>query len=195
MGKLFCLIGPSSSGKDTIYKKIMQVRGSVLEKVIPYTTRPIRDGEKDGIQYYFKDENSFQKMKSSGGIIEDREYSSYYGIWRYFTADDGQIDLRCHSYLIIATIQSFRKFKDYFGNDNVLPLYISLDPGIRLQRALDREKDQESPMYEEMCRRFIADSSDFCEENIIEAGIKKSFDNIDLDHCVNEIIGYIDSCL
>lgn len=50
-------------------------------------------------------------------------------------------------------------------------------------------------MYEEMCRRFIADSSDFCEENIIEAGIKKSFDNIDLDHCVNEIIGYIDSCL
>lgn len=192
MGKLFCIIGPSSSGKDTIYRKIMQARGSALGKVIPYTTRPIRDEEKDGVQYYFTDEAGFQKMKDSGRIIEDREYDSFYGLWRYFTADDGQIDLKEHSYLIIATLQSYQKFKEHFGSENIIPLYISLDPGIRLQRALDRERNQENPGYEEMCRRYLADSSDFSAENVKDAGIDRVFDNTELAKCVNEIVGYID---
>lgn len=195
MGKLFCLIGPSSSGKDTIYKKLMQSQGDVLEKVIPYTTRPARDGEKDGIQYYFTDENRYMQMKAEGRIIEDREYKTFYGVWRYFTANDGQIDLSRHSYLIIGTIDAFKKFRDYFGQENVVPLYISLDPGERLKRALDRERMSASPGYEEMCRRFLSDSVDFSEENIKNAGIDILFDNTVLDECVDKMTAYIDSCI
>ena len=50
-----------------------------------------------------------------------------------------------------------------------------------------------NPKYEEMCRRFIADQSDFSEENILDAGIWKRFQNTDLDECVKEIVNYIKS--
>ena len=74
---------------------------------------------------------------------------------------------------------------------NVIPIYIEVDDGIRLERALKREKEQENPKYEELCRRFLADSQDFSEEKIEESGIEKRFQNINLDDCVKEIIEYI----
>ena len=72
-------------------------------------------------------------------------------------------------------------------------MYIQVEDGERLSRALKREKEQENPKYEEMCRRFIADQSDFSEENIQSAGIEKRFQNKDLDICVKEIVNYIKS--
>ena len=51
---------------------------------------------------------------------------------------------------------------------------------------------QEKPKYEELCRRFLADSKDFSEEKIIESGINKRFKNIDMNTCVDEIINYIE---
>ena len=45
MGKIFCVMGKSASGKDTIYNKILQDDSLMLSRIIPYTTRPIRDGE------------------------------------------------------------------------------------------------------------------------------------------------------
>ena len=80
--------------------------------------------------------------------------------------------------------------KEYF-KEKLIPIYIEVEDGLRLERALKREHKQKEPKYEELCRRFIADSKDFSEENIIKAGIKKRFQNIDLDKCVNEIIEYI----
>ena len=68
---------------------------------------------------------------------------------------------------------------------------IELDDGIRLQRALDREKAQDQPKYEEMCRRFLADAEDFSEERIRQAGIVKRFYNNDLEECLEEITGYL----
>ena len=43
MGKIFCVMGKSASGKDTIYNKILQDDSLMLSRIIPYTTRPIRD--------------------------------------------------------------------------------------------------------------------------------------------------------
>ena len=70
-------------------------------------------------------------------------------------------------------------------------MLIELDDGERLMRALDRERRQENPKYEEMCRRFLADSEDFSEEKIKEAGITKRFLNDDLERCIREITAYI----
>jgi len=68
---------------------------------------------------------------------------------------------------------------------------IELDDGIRLQRALDRERKEEHPKYKEMCRRFLADCEDFSEEKIQEAGICRRFYNEDLEQCLTEIVAYI----
>ena len=70
---------------------------------------------------------------------------------------------------------------------------IRLDDGLRLQRALDRERQQKQPRYEEMCRRFLADSRDFAPEIIEKAGIKRSFNNDDLSRCIDEIKDFIRS--
>ena len=91
MGKLFYIMGKSASGKDTIYQKLLEHPALDFKRLVIYTTRPIRDGEKDGQEYYFVDEDAFQQMKAEGKIIEDREYYTVYGLWRYFTVDDGRI--------------------------------------------------------------------------------------------------------
>ena len=184
------IMGKSSTGKDTIFKELLKDNPYSLKTVVPYTTRPIRAGERDGVEYFFVDEERFQDMKKSGRIIEDRCYPSVHGPWRYFTADDGQIDF-ANNYITIGTIESYVRLKDYFGKDRIIPILVELDDGVRLQRALNRERKQKTPRYEEMCRRFLADSEDFSEEKIRAAGIEERFVNNDLKVCLNEINRFI----
>ncbi len=191
MGKIVYLMGKSSSGKDTIFKKLLNDSTISFETIVPYTTRPIREGEKDGLEYFFTDEEDFRKLKAAGRIIEDREYHTFHGLWRYFTVDDGQFASDDKNYLMIGTIESYCRLKDYFGEDKMLPVMIELDDGIRLQRALERERKPENQRYEEMCRRFLADSEDFAEEKIRAAGITRTFCNDDLQRCLTEIRKYI----
>ncbi|MBO6016121.1 MAG: guanylate kinase [Lachnospiraceae bacterium] len=191
MGKIFCLMGKSSTGKDTIFKKLTEDPSLNLHTIVSYTTRPIRDGELEGKEYFFVDEARLEQLSAAGRVIEQRAYQTFHGIWKYFTADDGQIDLKNKSYLIIGTPESYRGIREYFGRDNVVALLITLDDGERLQRALDREKMQEKPRYEEMCRRFLSDAQDFSAEKIREAGIERSFENNDLAHCLAQIREYI----
>lgn len=187
MSKIVYLMGKSSSGKDTIFKELGD-----LCTIVPYTTRPIRDGERDGVEYHFIDEESFLSLKESGKIIEHREYNTFYGVWRYLTVDDGQfVPDGEQDYIMIGTLEGYKSMQARFGADKVLPVLIELDDGIRLQRALDRERQQENPKYEEMCRRFLADSEDFAEEKIREAGIERRFYNDNLEHCLEEIREYI----
>lgn len=190
MGKIFCLMGKSSSGKDTIYKKLLEQK-LPLDTIVPCTTRPIRHGETDGVEYYFYTEDALAGLEQSGKIIELRAYNTVHGVWKYFTADDGQIDLDRHDYLIIGTLESYRKMQDYFGAGKLVPIYVCVDDGIRLQRALDRERSQETPKYAEMCRRFLADEQDFSPEKLKDAGIEKQFSNGDLANTVAEITAYI----
>ena len=185
-------MGKSTSGKDTIYNVLIRNEKFSLKKVVPYTTRPMRDGEIDGIQYFFKSEEQYQKLKDEKKIIEERTYHTNYGPWRYFTADDGQIDLTAGNYLMIGTIESYCYIRDYFGKDKVEPILIDVDAKIRLERAMKREEKQEHPKYDEMCRRFLADEEDFSETKIREASIEKRFyNNADIDECISEIAEYI----
>lgn len=190
MGKIVCLMGKSSTGKDTIYKKILEGGEIGFQRIIPYTTRPIRVGEVDGREYHFVEEDDFRKLKEEGKIIEDREYHTIHGLWRYFTVDDGGIKPE-ENYLLIGTLEAYLQLRDYFGTDRLVPVLIELNDGVRLQRALTREMGQKQPKYEEMCRRFLADSADFSEEKIEEAGILTRFENNDLDRCTAEIVKYL----
>lgn len=187
MGKIYYIMGKSSSGKDTIYKKLMERMSGKLKTVTGYTTRPMREGETDGVEYFFVDNEKYKEMCRQGIVIESRDYDTVYGVWSYFTADDGQIELDKSNYLLIGTLDSYKGLRSYYGKENIVPLYIEVDDGDRLLRALQREKKQEVPKYEEMCRRFLADQKDFCEENLRECGIIKRYKNIDLEECIREV--------
>ncbi|HKM03610.1 MAG TPA: guanylate kinase [Lachnospiraceae bacterium] len=191
MGKIFYIMGKSSTGKDTIFKQLLMDTRIKLKTIVPYTTRPIRRGETNGVEYFFSNEEELQGLESSGKLIELRTYDTFHGKWRYFTALDQQIDLNFHDYLMIGTLDSYNKTKVFFGDKKIVPILIELDDGIRLQRALNREKKQKMPKYEEMCRRFLADSADFSKENIKAAGITRIFYNDNLRCCQNEIVDYI----
>lgn len=191
MGKLICLMGKSSSGKDTIYKRLMADPRLALRPIVPYTTRPIRAGEQDGVEYFFTDEAGFCGLQSEGRIIEERSYNTVHGLWRYFTVADGRVDLMVADYCLIGTLEAYTSLRDYYGSDKVLPVLIELDDGERLSRALVRERAQQHPRYEEMCRRFLADSQDFSEERIKGADITKRFYNDDLESCLEAIYTYI----
>lgn len=190
MGKIVYLMGKSSTGKDTIFRRLLKDEELDLKRIVPYTTRPVRNGERQGVEYFFVDEACFQEMKERGKVIEDREYHTYHGLWRYFTVDDGQIEPEGH-YIMIGTLEGYRLLQAYYGREKLLPVLIDLDDGVRLQRALDREKKQQHPRYEEMCRRFLADSADFDSEKIREAGIDRGFINNKLEDCLREIKAYI----
>ncbi len=191
MGKMVYLMGKSSTGKDTVYKRLLKNVSLNLKKIVPYTTRPIRAGEIEGEEYFFTDEKGFEKLKAQGRVIEDRAYYTYHGLWRYFTVDDGKIDLENNDYIIIGTPESFVKTREYFGEDKVIPVLLEVDDGVRLQRALNRERRQKNPKYQELCRRYLADEEDFSEEKIREAGISLIFSNENLEKCLSEIESYL----
>ena len=193
MGKIFYIMGKSSSGKDSIYRQLEADQELGLRRLVIYTTRPIRDGEENGREYFFVDENKLKEFRRNGKLIEARTYQTVYGPWTYFTADDGQVSVGNDSYLGIGTLESFVKLREYYGDDVMRPVYIEVEDGERLERALARERTQEVPKYEEMCRRFLADQNDFSEENILKAGIWKRFQYHNLDECVKEIGNYIKS--
>lgn len=187
MGKIVCLMGKSSSGKDTVYKRLLEQDRLQLKRIIPYTTRPIRAGERDGVEYHFTDEESYRKLEAQSCIIETRIYHTCHGMWRYFTVADKDMDLEKHSYLMIGTLDTYRQICQVYGYEKIIPIMIELDDGVRLQRALDREKAQEQPRYEEMCRRFLADAEDFAKEKQEAAGIDRVFNNEDLEQCLVRI--------
>ncbi len=191
MGKIFYLMGKSSSGKDTIFKALLSDGALALKQIVPYTTRPIREGERNGVEYFFTDEAGVQAMQEQNRIIELRVYHTCHGDWKYFTAADDQIDLEKDDYLVIGTPEAFLKVRNYFGKEQVLPVYIELDDGVRLQRALDREKTQDQPKYEEMCRRYLADAADFAEDKLEELELTVRFHNDDLQTCIEAIKTWI----
>lgn len=192
MGKIFCLMGKSSTGKDSIYHELFSSNKLNIKRVIPYTTRPIREGEADGREYFFCSKETAEQLEQEKKIIELRVYHTVYGDWKYFTADDGQINLSENNYLLIGTLEAYLKIRDYFGEDAVVPIYVEVEDGERLIRAIERERTQSVPKYEEMCRRFLADAADFSEENLQKAGIEKRFVNEHLDKTIEEITEFIE---
>ncbi len=188
MPKLYVLMGKSATGKDTIYKELLKHQDLDFKKVVIYTTRPIRAGEQDSVEYFFVSEERLKELKNENKIIEIRQYNTVNGLWSYFTVNDGQINLDKHESLIIGTLESYQQIRNYYGKEKVYPIYIEVDDGVRLQRALDREKKQKTPQYAEMCRRFLADEEDFKEENLKWLGISKKYVNNNLNECINQIV-------
>ncbi|MBR3367500.1 MAG: guanylate kinase [Lachnospiraceae bacterium] len=185
--RIFCLMGKSAAGKDTLYQRLLADHSLGLRPVIPCTTRPMREGEQDGREYFFRTAAQFEEARQQGRVIESRCYQTVHGPWIYYTADDGQIDLEAGSTLLIGTPESCAALRRHFGAQAVVPLCIHVEDGERLERALRRERAQKTPKYAEMCRRFLADERDFAPDRLAEAGVTRQFENIDEEQCLEEL--------
>lgn len=182
------MMGKSASGKDTLYKLILNRRPE-LKKVVIHTTRPRREGERQGVEYYFDSREELERFRQQGKIIEERTYETVMGPWTYYTVLDEQFEQGDSDFLMIGTLESYGKMREFFGAARMVPVYIHVDDGIRLERAVRRERLQKEPNYSEVCRRFLADEEDFSEEKLKRLGIERRFVNQDMDQCLEEIGG------
>ena len=159
MGNIFCLIGKSGAGKDTVFNELIKKNIPGLKPVVTYTTRPKRVNETEGKEYHFVDENTLHKLEAEGKVIERRTYHTVNGDWNYFTCS---IDLsQSCDYIMIGTPDVVDKLYDYYDDDTVIIIYLELDEKERLLRCINREEMQSAPNYSEVCRRFLADEEDF----------------------------------
>ena len=175
-----------NSSSFNLYKGLVS-SCAYLKEIVPYTTRPMRSGEVDGKDYYFITDDDIEEYKRVGKLIEARVYDTVMGKWTYATIDDGQIVFDKDS-ITIGTLEAYVKLRDYYGKENIVPIYIDLNSKLRLVRAMRREDCQENPDYKELCRRFLADEEDFSDEKLKKAGIEKRYYNKDLSKCINNII-------
>lgn len=158
------MIGKSGSGKDTIYKEILKEADKHLVPLIPYTTRPRRADEIEGLNYHFVTEEQLAFFQQQGRVMECRQYHTVQGIWSYFTL---QFDLEKDSdYILITTLEGVDNIVRQYGAEIVHVVYLYIDDKERLLRCIQRESQQSGPNYAEVCRRFLADQQDFSEEKL-----------------------------
>lgn len=187
---LYYLMGKSASGKDSIFHKLLEK--TKWKSLIPYTTRPMRDGEVEGQEYHFISTNQFKSNIDRGIMAEFREYDTVFGKWYYGTilpADRTKEGKgKKESYLAIGTLESYLQLKQKLGPENICPIYIEVPDELRLERAFHREEGRGNMTREEILRRFKADDEDFSEEKLKEAGVERRYLNLDISSCLNEIL-------
>ena len=162
MSRIFCIVGKSCSGKDTLYARILAQNRPGLVPVVPCTTRPRRPGEVEGQSYHFVTQEQLRQYENQGQVIEKRKYHTTQGLWTYFTL---RFDLDTDR-LLITTLAGARALMDCYGPGHVRVVYLHVDDRTRLLRYIDRESRQARPDYAEVCRRFLADQTDFSEEQL-----------------------------
>lgn len=190
--KVFCIVGMSSCGKDTIYKKVLEEFKDSLKPIVTWTTRDARLGEVDGREYHFSDDATFQKQLKEDKVVEYRIYNSFGRILTYYTcSEDFDND---SSYIVVTSLSQVNKYADYFGCKNVYPICVELDDWFLLTRALSRCKDTKGS-YKEVCRRYISDCEEW--ENTKfndELNVFKVY-NGDLSECCEKVYNYIKEVL
>lgn len=187
--KIFCIVGRSSSGKDTICGRVKEEFGSSLKPIVTWTTRNRRKDEVDGVVYHFSNDSLFQKQLSEGKVVEYRVYKNIQGtVLTYYTLASN-FDSK-GNYLAVTSLSQVNKYADYFGCKNVYPIVIELEDRVLLNRALDRcEKTGES--YKEVCRRYISDSNEWEKVKFNEDLSLFRVYNDDLDVCCSKVFAYI----
>lgn len=184
--KIVYIVGPSNSGKDSIYMRLRKSFGDTLKPIILYTNRPIRSGEIDGETYHFRSLEEIDNMINAGIVIEKRVYDTVHGKWIYATVDDGSF-VETENYIGIGTLESLKDLQDYFGGDNIIPLFIYVRKDIRIQRALNRELNGKQD-FNEMCRRWLADAADFSQEKLDSIHTYFIDNSNDIDNAINQAI-------
>lgn len=153
--KLLALFGESGAGKNSIQHWLIKNLENT-HKVISYTTRPPRDNEKDGEEYYFISNDEFINLLLKDKLLE----YSVFNNWQYGTSID-VFDLQKIN-IGIFNPRSIEKLLTHSNTIDILPVWIQAKEKDRLFRSLKREMN---PDCTEICRRFLADLQDFSNIN------------------------------
>lgn len=76
------ITGPTCSGKTTLANKLASIG---CNKIVPYTTRPIREGEQDGVDYHYISADEFFRMEAADEFFHNERYATELGIFSYGT--------------------------------------------------------------------------------------------------------------
>ena len=154
---ILMFIGPSSSGKDTFLKPTLEKFS--LKPIVLSTTRPMREKEIDGKSYHFISMEEMNALDKQQKLVERRNYNTVNGLWSYATnAENIRLS---ENYLAVNTWEGYQKYLEFYGKENVVPIYFQVEDKVRFERALARESKEGKPNYQEAERRFITDTHDF----------------------------------
>lgn len=154
MKKIYAIVGKACAGKDTLVKKTIEKNN--YKMALSFTTRPMREGEKQGVEYNFITEDLMKNLEKEGKIVEYTKYNVaggdtwYYGLTKEELEKDEYI-------LVIVNPSGVKQLKEIYG-ERVCVIYITADDKKRIKRYLDRD---EKNNVAECCRRYIADEKDF----------------------------------
>ena len=148
--------GKSASGKDTFLKKKVS---EGFKPIVSYTTRPMRDGEVDGVDYHFVDKATFDEYVSKGIIFESRSYNTLFD-GKQETQYYGSpfVDASKDDYVVVLDINVIKPYLQYYGAKDITLIYVMVsDDELRKQRAMSRGGFDET----EWNRRLIDDNIKF----------------------------------
>ena len=161
-GKIVVLMGMSGVGKDATRKILEEKMG--YENIVSYTSRPIRENEINGKDYYFVSRKQFENMIDNNEMIEYRNYETnwsgntdtwFYGVKKFELED-------YINYVIVIDLMGAESVIKYFGEENCILIYLNAKDEIRKSRAIKRGSFDET----EWNRRLLADYKDFSFANL-----------------------------
>lgn len=175
-GLLVIMSAPSGCGKDTVFKELVKKRDDVVESVSATTRKP-REGEVDGVNYFFLTKDKFEKMIKNNGFLEYANYNgNYYGTpvkGVQKAIEEGKV---C---FLIIEVQGAQKVMKMFP-DNCVSIFL-LPPSLDVLEQRLRKRDSDG---EEMIKQRLDIAN-------IEMSYKDKYTyqivNDDIDVCVNDI--------
>lgn len=153
---MLVLCGKSAAGKNFLLNELIN---QGMKRVITYTTRPMRDGEEDGVDYHFIPEQLFEKVKNDNFFAETAEYHVANGdTWKYGSAISDYAST--NDSVIILNPDGIKQIKKQ--NIPVVVIFLDASEKIRMQRLKMRGDDED-----EVKRRMEADDKDFADIALI----------------------------
>ena len=158
---LFC--APSGSGKDYLMRQYLEsYSGRNAERIVTYTTRPMRSKEINHIDYHFVTDNEFDVLRLTGKLIEQRDYHVTDGlIWKYGTGYF--VNEWCNEYVGVFDLSGIEAIIKAYPDAEVIVKYVYCPSDIRRKRAEKRDVNFDLAEWE---RRLKTDEEDFSENKL-----------------------------
>lgn len=175
---LTILVGMSGSGKDAIQKEL--VSEFDFERIVTTTTRPMREGEQNGVDYHFISRDEFMNGINNNDFIEYRSYDTLVGgeadTW-YYGSPKQELEPD-KDYCIILDIQGAKDFVEYYGKENCFVVEIIVKDEIREERASARGSFDKT----EWDRRLADDKVKFAPsetESVVNCAVDNSYNDLE----------------
>ena len=175
---MIVLVGESASGKSSIEKNLVEKHG--YKKIVSYTTRKPRNGETDGVDYHFINDDKFLELKERGFFAETAQYNS----WNYGTAKEDCTNDK----VVVLTPHGLRQISKIEGID-IISFYINVPRRDRLIKILQRGDN-----IEEAYRRSLSDVGQFdgIRDEVTHVINNPSY-NYTIDQMTDSVLWYVNN--